>query len=282
MISRSHYARRKAYNALGILFSYSTTCLGLLALLFILGTLIWKGCAGLSLNVFTKMTAPVGETGGLLNPLLGTCLLTLGGLMLAVPIGLLAGTYLSTYGRHSRLAASLRFVNTSLLGIPSIIIGLFVYQICVIPFGHFSGWAGSVALTIVALPLLVRTTEDQLNQVPHALRESAHALGASRVYVLHKITYRAAAKGLITGIVLAIARMMGETAPLLFTSLGNSLVSLDMRQPMSSLSLSVYELAHSPYREQQTLAWTGALIITALVLSFNIFARFLSANRKKA
>jgi phosphate transport system permease protein len=192
----------------------------------------------------------------------------------------LAGTYLAEYGRHSKLSTIIRFINDILLSAPSIVVGLFVYQFCVVPFGHFSALAGGVALAVIAAPIIVRTTEDMLGLVPNTLREAAAALGMPRSLIIRNVAYRAVMSGLITGILLAIARMTGETAPLIFTSLGNSLFNADPTKPMSSLPLIIYEFARSPYAEQQKLAWTGALIVTAAVLTLSILARVLAAPRR--
>ena len=202
------------------------------------------------------------------------------GLVIAAPIGILAGTYLAEYGRYAKLSIVVRFINDILLSAPSIVIGLFVYEFCVVPFGHFSGLAGGVALAVIATPIIVRTTEDMLSLVPNTLREAASALGMPRSLVIRNVAYRAVSSGIVTGILLAVARMTGETAPLIFTALGNSLFSADPTQPMSSLPLIIYEFARSPYAEQQKLAWTGALIVTAAVLTLSISARVLSAPKR--
>jgi phosphate transport system permease protein len=203
------------------------------------------------------------------------------GLALGAPIGILAGTYLAEYGANSRLASAVRFINDILLSAPSIVVGLFVYQLLVAPVGHFSALAGAVALAILGAPIMVRTTEDMLNLVPNTLREAASALGMPRSLVIRNVAYRAVMSGLVTGVLLAIARMTGETAPLIFTALGNSLFSADPRGPMSALPLIIYEFARSPYAEQQKLAWTGALILTFAVLALSILARVLSATAKQ-
>jgi phosphate transport system permease protein len=249
-------------------------------LALILGALLWNGLGGLSLDVFTKMTAPPGVVGGLLNSIIGSLIQTAIGLLLAAPIGILAGTYLAEYGGHSKLSTVIRFINDILLSAPSIVVGLFVYQFCVVPFGHFSGLAGGVALAVIATPIIVRTTEDMLSLVPNTLREAASALGMPRSLVIRNVAYRAVMSGLVTGVLLAIARMTGETAPLIFTALGNSLFNVDVTQPMSSLPLIIYEFARSPYAEQQKLAWTGALIVTAAVLTLSIVARLVSAPKR--
>jgi phosphate transport system permease protein len=273
------YPARRRRNAVWTVLAYAATAFGLAWLVLILGALVWNGIGGLSLDVFTKMTAPPGVVGGLLNSIVGSLIQTAIGLVIAAPLGILAGTYLAEYGRHNKLAHVIRFINDILLSAPSIVVGLFVYQFCVVPFGHFSGLAGGVALAVIATPIIVRTTEDMLNLVPNTLREAASALGMPRSLVIQQVAYRAVRSGLITGILLAIARMTGETAPLIFTALGNSLFAVDPRGPMSSLPLIIYEFARSPYAEQQKLAWTGALIVTAAVLGLSIFARVLSASK---
>ena len=274
------YAGRRRNNVIWAALCYAATAFGLMWLALILGALLWNGFGGLSLDVFTKMTAPPGVEGGLLNSIVGSLIQTAIGLLLAAPIGILAGTYLAEYGRHSKLSTVIRFINDILLSAPSIVVGLFVYQFCVLPFGHFSGLAGGVALAVIATPIIVRTTEDMLSLVPNTLREAASALGMPRSLVIRKIAYRTVMSGLVTGVLLAIARMTGETAPLIFTALGNSLFSVDVTQPMSSLPLIIYEFARSPYAEQQKLAWTGALIVTAAVLTLSIVARLVSAPKR--
>ena len=216
--------------------------------------------------------------GGLLNSIVGSIITTAIGLAIGAPLGILAGTYLAEYGRNARLAIVVRFINDILLSAPSIVVGLFVYELLVVPVGHFSALAGGVALAILGAPIMVRTTEDMLNLVPDTLREAASSLGMPRSLVIRHIAYKAVRSGIITGILLAIARMTGETAPLIFTALGNSLFTLDPRGPMSSLPLIIYEFARSPYAEQQKLAWTGALILTFAVLALSIAARALSAS----
>ena len=272
------YSGRRRRNVMWTVLSYAATFFGLSWLVLILGALLWNGVGGLSLDVFTKMTAPPGVVGGLLNSIVGSLIVTGIGLVVAAPLGILAGTYLAEYGHHARLAVVIRFVNDILLSAPSIVVGLFVYQLCVVPFGHFSGIAGSIALAIIATPIVVRTTEDMLNLVPNTLREAASALGMPRSLVIRQVAYRAVRTGIVTGILLAVARMTGETAPLIFTALGNSLFTADPRGPMSSLPLIIYEFARSPYAEQQKLAWTGALLVTAAVLGLSIVARVLSST----
>ena len=274
------YAGRRRNNVIWAALCYAATAFGLMWLALILGALLWNGLGGLSLDVFTKMTAPPGVVGGLLNSIVGSLIQTAIGLLLAAPVGILAGTYLAEYGRHSKLSTVIRFINDILLSAPSIVVGLFVYQFCVVPFGHFSGLAGGVALAVIATPIIVRTTEDMLSLVPNTLREAASALGMPRSLVIRNIAYRTVMSGLVTGVLLAIARMTGETAPLIFTALGNSLFNVDVTQPMSSLPLIIYEFARSPYAEQQKLAWTGALIVTAAVLTLSIVARLVSAPKR--
>jgi len=276
------YSRRKARNSIWTILAYAATALGLALLSIILATLLWNGLGGLSLDVFTKNTAPPGVVGGLLNSIAGSVIMTGIGLALGAPIGILAGTYLAEYGANSRLASAVRFINDILLSAPSIVVGLFVYQLLVAPVGHFSALAGAVALAILGAPIMVRTTEDMLNLVPNTLREAASALGMPRSLVIRNVAYRAVMSGLVTGVLLAIARMTGETAPLIFTALGNSLFAADPRGPMSALPLISYEFARSPYAEQQKLAWTGALILTFAVLALSILARVLSASARRS
>jgi len=275
------YSGRKRRNIIWTGLAYAATVLGLSMLVIILVTLIWNGFGGLSIDVFTKNTAPPGVVGGLLNSIVGSIVTTVIGLAIGAPLGILAGTYLAEYGHDTRLAVVVRFINDILLSAPSIVVGLFIYELLVVPVGHFSALAGGVALAVLGAPIMVRTTEDMLNLVPNTLREAASALGMPRSLVIRHVAYRAVRSGIVTGVLLAIARMTGETAPLIFTALGNSLFSLDPRGPMSSLPLIIYEFARSPYAEQQKLAWTGALILTFAVLALSITARALSASSKQ-
>lgn len=275
------YSGRKRRNVIWTGLAYGATVLGLSMLVIILATLLWNGFGGLSLDVFTKNTAPPGVVGGLLNSIVGSIITTVIGLAIGAPLGILAGTYLAEYGRFGRLAVVVRFINDILLSAPSIVIGLFIYELLVVPVGHFSALAGGVALAVLGAPIMVRTTEDMLNLVPDTLREAASSLGMPRSLVIRHIAYKAVRSGIITGILLAIARMTGETAPLIFTALGNSLFTLDPRGPMSSLPLIIYEFARSPYAEQQKLAWTGALVLTFAVLALSIMARALSAQTQQ-
>jgi phosphate transport system permease protein len=275
------YAGRKRRNAVWTVLAYAATGLGLTMLVIILATLLWNGFSGLSIDVFTKNTAPPGVAGGLLNSIVGSIIQTGIGLLIGAPLGILAGTYLAEYGRNGRLATGVRFINDILLSAPSIVVGLFIYELLVVPVGHFSALAGGVALAVLGAPIMVRTTEDMLNLVPDTLREAASALGMPRSLVIRHVAYKAVRSGIVTGILLAVARMTGETAPLIFTALGNSLFTLDVRGPMSSLPLIIYEFARSPYAEQQKLAWTGALILTFAVLALSIMARALSAQTQQ-
>jgi len=228
------------------------------------------------------MTPPPGADGGLLNPIFGSLILTVLAVLIGTPIGMLAGTYMAEYGRHDRLTSVVRFINDILLSAPSIVVGLFIYEVMVAPMGHFSGLAGAVALAVIVIPVVVRTTEDMLILVPNPLREAASALGLPRAVVIAKVCYRAAKAGMITGVLLAIARISGETAPLLFTSLNNQFWSTNLNAPISSLPVVIFQFALSPYKDWQKLAWTGALIITFTVLALSIMARALSASRKQS
>jgi phosphate transport system permease protein len=274
----SLYPARRRRNSLWMGLSVAAAAFGLAWLFLILAVLFWEGLGGLSLDVFTQMTPPPGSAGGLLNAIAGSLIMTVIGVVVGAPLGMLAGTYLAEYGRYSRLALVVRFINDILLSAPSIVIGLFVYQIVVAPMGHFSGLAGCVALAILVVPVVVRTTEDMLNLVPNALREAGASLGMPRSLVIQRIGYRAARAGLLTGVLLAVARISGETAPLLFTALNNQFWSLDLNAPMSSLPAVIFQFALSPYKEWQQLAWTGALIITLAVLALSIVARALAGR----
>jgi len=275
------YKRRRLSNQLAVAASVGTTLFGLCWLFLILGTLLYNGLAGLSLKVFTEMTPPPGSDGGLLNALAGTLIMTIIGVAIGAPIGVMAGTYMAEYGRHDKLTKIVRFINDILLSAPSIIIGLFVYEVMVVWMGHFSAWAGSVALAIIVIPVVLRTTEDMLLLIPNALREAASALGAPRSMMIWQIAYRAARSGMLTGILLAVARISGETAPLLFTSLNNQFWSWNMNAPMANMPVTIFQYALSPYPEWQQLAWTGALIITFSVLILNVGARLIVARSQK-
>ena len=276
----SLYARRKRTNLITKGLAYVATGIGLGWLVLILGVLLYQGLSGLSLSVFTENTPPPGSAGGLLNAIVGSLILTVLAVLIGTPIGVLAGTYMAEYGRHDKLTSVVRFINDILLSAPSIVIGLFIYEIMVAPMGHFSGWAGAVALAVIVIPVVVRTTEDMLTLVPDTLREAAASIGLPRSLMIMRIAYRAARAGIVTGILLAIARISGETAPLLFTALNNQFWSVDMNAPMPSLPVVIFQFALSPYAEWQKLAWTGALLITVTVLALSIFARSLTAGRK--
>ena len=274
------YRSRRRRNSLAVALSIGATLFGLSWLVLILGVLVWKGVSGLSLAVFTEMTPPPGSAGGLLNPIMGSLVLTLLGVAIGTPLGVLAGTYMAEYGRYDKLTSLVRFINDILLSAPSIVIGLFVYEVMVAQMGHFSGWAGAVALAVIVVPVVVRTTEDMLILVPDTLREAAASIGLPRSMMIMRVGYRAARAGIITGVLLAVARISGETAPLLFTSLNNQFWSLNLNAPVATLPAVIFQFALSPYREWQQLAWTGALIITFTVLALSISARVLSSPRK--
>ncbi|HUD51829.1 phosphate ABC transporter permease PstA [Parvibaculum sp.] len=245
----------------------------------ILATLLWNGVQAIKPSLFLESTPPPGGEGGLANAIVGSLMMTGLGILIATPIGVFAGTFLAEYARHSRLAEVVRFINDILLSAPSIIIGLFVYGIVVMGMGHFSGWAGVIALAIIAIPIIVRTTEDMLSLIPDALREAGAALGTPRWMIITKISYRAAFQGILTGVLLAVARISGETAPLLFTSLNNQFWSTDLNAPLANLPVVIFQFAMSPYEDWRELAWGGALLITGTVLILNIVAR-LSAKQK--
>jgi phosphate transport system permease protein len=273
------YAGRKRHNTIATALAWAAAAFGLGWLILILGVLVYEGIGGLSLSVFTENTPPPGSAGGLLNAIMGSVVMTALAVLIGTPIGILAGTYMAEYGRHDRLASVVRFINDILLSAPSVVIGLFIYEIVVAPMGHFSGYAGSLALAVIVIPVVVRTTEDMLRLVPDTLREAAASIGLPRAHMIVRIAYRAARAGIVTGILLAVARISGETAPLLFTALNNQFFSLDMNAPMPSLPVVIFQFALSPYEEWQKLAWTGALLITVTVLALSIFARSLTARK---
>ncbi len=252
---------------------FASTVVGLFVLAVVLTTLVLKGVAGLSPRVFTEMTPPPGSDGGLLNAIAGSLIMTVLGVLFGTPIGILAGTYMAEYGRHERLTSVIRFINDILLSAPSIVIGLFVYTVVVAPMRHFSGMAGAIALAILVIPVVIRTTEDMLRLVPDQLREAAASVGMPRAIMIRHVAYKAARAGILTGVLLAIARISGETAPILFTALNNQFWSLDLNAPMSSLPAVIFQFALSPYADWQRLAWTGAMLITFAVLLLSILAR---------
>ena len=276
----SRYKARRRNNAVAMTLSVGATVFGLGWLVLILGALLWQGFSGLSPSVFTQMTPPPGASGGLLNPIFGSIFLTALALLIGTPIGILAGTYMAEYGRYHRLSTVVRFINDILLSAPSIVVGLFIYQVMVAPMGHFSGLAGGVALAVIVIPVVVRTTEDMLTLVPNSLREAATSIGLPRSMSITHICYRAARAGMVTGVLLAVARISGETAPLLFTSLNNQFWSTNLNGPMASLPVVIFQFALSPYKDWQALAWTGALIITLAVLALSITARSLVSSGK--
>lgn len=275
------YGARRRRNVVAMTLSIGATLFGVGWLVLILGVLLWKGFSGLSPQVFTEMTPPPGSAGGLLNAIAGSLLMTILAVTIGTPIGILAGTYMAEYGRHDRLTSVVRFINDILLSAPSIVIGLFIYEIVVRPMGHFSGWAGAIALAVIVIPVVVRTTEDMLMLVPDSLREAAASIGLPRSLMITRVAYRAAQAGMVTGVLLAVARICGETAPLLFTALNNQFWSTNLNAPVSSLPVVIFQFALSPYKDWQALAWTGALIITLAVLALSITARTLSAPRKR-
>ncbi len=278
----SRYAVRRHINIVATILSLTATVFGLGWLVLILGALFWHGFSGLSLAVFTQMTPPPGASGGLLNPIFGSLVLTVLAVAIGTPIGILAGTYMAEYGRYDPLTSVVRFINDILLSAPSIVVGLFIYEVMVAPMGHFSGWAGGVALAVLVIPVVVRTTEDMLTLVPNALREAATSIGLPRALAIRYICYRAARAGMVTGVLLAVARISGETAPLLFTSLNNQFWSTNLNAPMASLPVIIFQFALSPYKDWQSLAWTGALIITLAVLALSITARSLVSSSKQS
>ncbi|TCK30193.1 phosphate ABC transporter membrane protein 2 (PhoT family) [Ancylobacter aquaticus] len=273
-------ARRRATDYTVKAISVGFAALSLVLLAWILWTLVARGLPALGPHVFTQITAPPGAGGGLLNAIVGSLIQIGVALVIGTPIGLMCGTFLAENGRGTQVGNAVRFVNDVLLSAPSILIGLFVYQLLVVPFGGFSGWAGAIALAIIIIPVVVRTTEDMLNLVPIGLREAAFALGAPQWKVVTFITWRAGRAGIVTGILLAVARAAGETAPLLFTSLGNNGWSLSLDAPMASLPIAIYQYAASPFEDWVALAWAGALIITVGVLTLNILSRLVLAKMK--
>jgi phosphate transport system permease protein len=277
-LDMGRYRRRIGRNRMYMTLSLVATVFGLTWLALILGTLLVNGLSGLGLHVFTEMTPPPGAEGGLANAIMGSLIMTGLAVAIGTPIGTLAGTYMAEYGRYDRLTPVIRFINDILLSAPSIVIGLFIYEILVARMGHFSGLAGAVALAVIVLPVVVRTTEDMLLLVPNTLREAAAALGTPTWYIIGKVAYRAARAGIITGVLLAVARISGETAPLLFTALNNQFWSTNLNAPMPSLPVIIFQFALSPYENWRDLAWTGALLITLAVLTLSILARVLSSK----
>ena len=273
------YQRRLIGNRMAMGLSLLAMSVGMAILFWILGMLVFKGISSLSFSALTQNTPPPGSAGGLANAIFGSFMMVGIGILVATPVGVLTGIFLAEYGDRSRLASVIRFVNDLLLSAPSIVIGLFVFAIYVANVKHFSGWAGSFALSLIAVPVVVRTTENMLSLVPNTLREAAAALGMPRWRVISKVTLKAASAGVITGVLLALARISGETAPLLFTSLNNQFWSADMNAPMANLPVVIFQFAMSPYEDWKKLAWVGALLITGGVLFLSVLARVLARNK---
>jgi phosphate transport system permease protein len=268
--------RRRAADITAFLFATTATAFGLLWLFWILWTTLRQGAEALTPHLFSEMTPPPGSSGGLLNAFYGSAVMILLGLVLGTPVGVAAGTYLAEHGRHTRTAAVVSFVNDILLSAPSIVIGLFVYELVVVSAGHFSGYAGAVALAIILLPIVVRTTEESLRLVPDTMREAGFALGLPRWRVTWQIIYKAGLSAILTGILLGVARIAGETAPLLFTALNNQFWSSSLNAPLANVPVVIFQYAMSPYDEWHTLAWAGAFVLTAFVLILNILVRLLA------
>jgi phosphate transport system permease protein len=273
--------RRRVFDAIALFFAGLATLFGLVFLAWILWTTISYGAAALTPALITQMTPPPGESGGLLNAFYGSAVMVLLALVIGTPIGILAGTYLAEHGRHTRLAGWVRFVNDILLSAPSIVLGLFVYELVVATTGHFSGWAGALALALILIPVVVRTSDEALRLVPDRMREAAFALGLPRWRVTANVLFRAAINGIITGVLLAVARISGETAPLLFTALSNQFWSADLNQPLASVPVVIFNYAMSPYDQWHALAWAGALVLTAFVLTLSLLVRLFARSRGK-
>jgi len=273
------YRRRRRMNRVMMSLSALALAFGLFWLLWILGVLLWHGASALGPSLFTRATPPPGAAGGLANAIYGSVLMAGMGTLIGTPIGILAGTYLAEYGQRGWLAPATRFINDVLLSAPSIVIGLFVYTVYVARVKHFSGWAGAFALAIIVIPVVVRTTDDMLKLVPNSLREAAAALGCPTWKMVTGVCYRAARAGIVTGVLLAVARIAGETAPLLFTALNNQFWSSDLDRPLANLPVVIFQFAMSPYDDWHRLAWAGAALITLLVLALNIAARTLFPRR---
>jgi phosphate transport system permease protein len=269
------YLRRRIINSIGLGVSVLAMLFGLFWLGWILWTLLEHGLPGLGMHVFTQTTPPPGSSGGLINAIYGSVMMVISATFIGTPIGILAGTYLAEFGQRGWLAPVTRFINDVLLSAPSIVIGLFVYEVYVVKIGHFSGWGGTLALSILVIPVVIRTTENMLRLIPNSLREAAAALGTPQWKIINFVTLRAARAGILTGVLLAVARISGETAPLLFTALNNQFWSTNMNQPMANLPVVIFQFAMSPYADWQSLAWAGALLITMSVLTLNIVARIL-------
>jgi len=276
------YFRRRIGNAFGLVFATASTGFGLFWLAWILWTTLSKGIAALNLDLFTKMTPPPGEAGGLLNAFVGSALICALAIAIGAPIGIAAGTYLAEYAKKNRLGESIRFVNDILLSAPSIVLGMFVYTVVVRQVGHYSAASGSLALALIVLPVVVRTTDEMLQLVPGAMREAALSLGVPQWKVTMQVLYRAALPGIVTGVLLALARISGETAPLLFTAFENQFWSTNMNQPMATIPKYIYNFALSPYKDWQSLAWAGALIVAIFVLTLSLVSRAILLRNKVA
>jgi len=280
ILNQALYFRRRLANQLFIVLSLGAALFGLVWLALILFALLKDGLSAMSISLFTEITPPPGSAGGLLNAIFGSVVMSVGAVLIGTPVGLFAGTYLAEYARHGKLAFVVRFVNDILLSGPSIVTGLFIYELVVRPMHGFSAIAGTLSLAVIVIPVVVRTTENMLLLVPNGLREAASALGAPKSFVIRSVTWKAARAGIITGVLLAVARISGETAPLLFTALGNNSMSTDITKPMASLPAVIFQFALSPYADWHTLAWGGALLVTATVLLLSIVARILE-NQKR-
>ncbi|GJJ80517.1 phosphate ABC transporter permease PstA [Pasteurella canis] len=280
-MSKTHFHCRKLKNKFMLTLSFLAVGFGLFWLCWIILTLITKGIPALSIQLFLQPTPAPNESGGLLNAVIGSTMMIIVSTAIGTPIGILAGTYLAEYGRYSKLAKVTRFLNDVLLSAPSIVIGLFIYAIYVSQVKHYSGWAGSLALAMIMIPVIVRTTDNMLNLVPNNLREAAASLGCPQWRVITMICYRAARSGILTGVLLSIARISGETAPLLFTALSNQFTSFDMNGPMANIPVVIYQFAASPFQDWNELAWAGATLITLFVLLLNIFARVFFPQKTK-
>ena len=273
IVRRRHFRSRIMMGACSL-----AAAVSIFVLAIILWELVVRGLSALSLSTFVESTPPPGGQGGLANAIVGSLVMTGIGILIATPLGVMTGSYLAEYARRSVLSTIVRFVNDTLLSAPSIVIGLFVYAVVVVPMGHFSGWAGGIALALIAMPVIVRTTEDMLLLVPDQLREASVALGMPLWRAIVRVSWRAAGKGILTGILLAVARISGETAPLLFTALNNQFMTFDISRPLPSLPVAIFQFAMSPYKDWQDLAWAGALLISVSVLMLNIIARSMAAK----
>jgi phosphate transport system permease protein len=273
--------RRKLIDLLAMLFASAATLFGLFWLVWILWTTLAEGAAAITPTLFTQMTPPPGETGGLVNAFYGSAVMILLALLIGTPVGIAAGTYLAEHGRYSRIAGVVRFLNDILLSAPSIVIGLFVYEVAVRPMGHFSGFAGALALAMILLPVVVRTSDEALRLVPDPIREAAFALGIPRWRVTIRILYKSALSAILTGVLLGLARIAGETAPLLFTALNNQFWSANVNAPLANVPVVIFQYAMSPYDEWHALAWAGALMLTAFVLGLNLIVRLIARRTAK-